>query len=289
MTQTLSRRDLLRSGLGLAALAAVPRFTWAQDRKIPVSVQLYSVRDFCSKDFDAALKQIAEMGFQGVEFAGYHKYGNDGQGLRKKLDELGLKAAATHIGAGSFTGDALKKTIEFHKTIGCTLLICPGDKRFTDAEKSKEFADLFNKAAEQLKPEGLYCGYHNHAHEFSKTGETTWWDLFAERTSKDVVLQQDAGWTIAAGKDPAEYARKYPGRTKTTHIKSKLPKGSTGLKPLLGQAGFDWKPNIKACYEVGGTEWFTIEQEEYPDKMPSMDATKISLDNFKKILKEMGK
>jgi sugar phosphate isomerase/epimerase len=287
--QTLTRRDALRAALGLAALAGAPRFALAQDKKIPLSVQLYSVRDFCGKDFDAALKEIAGMGFQGVEFAGYHKYSNDAQGLRKKLDELGLKAAATHIGANSFVGDALKRTIEFHKTIGCTLLICPGDKRFNDPEKSKEFAEIFTKAAEALKPEGLFCGYHNHAHEFSASPDgKTWWDLFAERTSKDVVLQQDAGWTIAAGKDPAEYAKKYPGRTKTTHIKAKPKKGS-GAKPILGQDGYDWKPYIQACYEVGGTEWFSVEQEEYPDGKTSMECVKLSLDGWKKILAEAGR
>jgi sugar phosphate isomerase/epimerase len=282
-----TRRDVLRSALGLAAMAAVPRFVAAQDRKIPLSVQLYSVRDFCGKDFDGTLAQIAEMGFQGVEFAGYHKYGNDAEGLRKKLDSLGLKAAATHIGANSFVGDALKRTIDYHKAIGCTLLICPGDKRFTDPEKSKEFAALMNDASKVLKPEGLYCGYHNHAREFDKAEDSTWWDLFAQRTNTDVVLQQDAGWTIVAGKDPAAYARKYPGRTKSTHIKAKPAKGS-GFKALIGQDGYDWKPYIKACYEVGGTEWFSVEQEEYPDGKTSLECVKISLEGWKKILAEAG-
>ena len=65
----------------------------------------------------------------------------------------------------------------------------------------------------------MYCGYHNHTHEFDKYEGKTYWDCFAERTSKDVVLQQDCGWTATAGYNPADYIKKYPGRTKVTHFK----------------------------------------------------------------------
>ncbi|HVR86553.1 MAG TPA: sugar phosphate isomerase/epimerase [Planctomycetota bacterium] len=292
MTNLLSRRDILKwtAVVGSTALAQ-PATLLAQDKKVPrLSVQLFSVRGDCGKDFDAALKQIAEMGFDGVEFAGYYKYGGDPAGLRKKLDELNLKAAATHIGAGSFSGDNLKKTIDFHRTIGCKFLIVPGDWRFTNADKSKEYADFMNKTAEALKPEGLFTGHHNHTGEMMiAEGDKMWWDLFAERTSKDVVLQQDMGHTMFMGIDPTALVRKYPGRTKTTHIKCRPPKGSKGKKPFVGDDCFDWKAYFTACTEVGGTEWLSLEQEEYPDGKSAMACTKISLNGMKNILKEMGK
>ena len=281
-----TRRDVLRLGAATAAALALPRHSFgAPAKKVGIGVQLYSVRDACAKDFDAALKEIAGMGFEGVEFAGYHKYDGKAADLKKKLDELGLKVAGTHIRADAFTGDALKKTIEFHKTIGCNFLICPGDGRFTDAQKSKELAELFNKAAEALKPEGMHCGYHNHAQEFGKgEGDKTWWDLFAERTTKDVVLQIDFGHAIYAGADCVALVKKSPGRVKTTHIKGRLPKGATGKKPFVGQDTADWKSILAACREVGGTEWFLIEQEDYPDGKSPMECTKISLEGLKKIL-----
>ena len=287
----ITRRDVLKFGASAAAMLALPRTLFsAPAKRIGLSVQLYSVRDACSKDFDATLQQIAVLGFEGVEFAGYHKYDKDPAGLKKKLDDLGFKAAATHIGAGSFEGDALKKTIDSHKTIGCKYLICPGDPRFTNAEKSKELADLFSKTAEALKPEGMFCGYHNHTHEFEKAeGDKTWWDLFAERTAKDVVLQIDFGHAIYAGVDCVALVKKNPGRIKTTHIKGRLPKGTTDKKPFVGQDTADWKSILGACYEVGGTEWFSIEQEDYPEGMTPMECTKVSFEGLKKILKDMGK
>jgi len=290
MNNLVSRRDILKwSAVGAAALAA-PRSVLGQDKKhIPIGLQLYSVRDVAGKDFDGALKQVAEMGFEGVEFAGYGKYGKDPEGLRKLLDSLKLKAAGTHIGAGSFTGDNLKKTIDFHKTIGCSFLIVPGDGRYTHPEKSKEYAEFMTKTAEALKAEGLFTGHHNHTQEFQKAdGDKTYFDLFAERTSKDVILQQDMGHTMAANVDPTAIVRKYPGRIKTTHIKNRPAKAS-GKKPFVGEDNFDWKAYVTACYEVGGTEWFTLEQEEYPDGKTSMECTKISLDGLKGVLKDLGK
>jgi sugar phosphate isomerase/epimerase len=291
MTNTLSRRDILKwtAAAGAAALVR-PSAILGQDKKrIPIGLQLYSVRDVSGKDFDGALKQVAEMGFEGVEFAGYGKYSKDPEGLRKKLDELKLQAAGTHIGAGAFVGDKLRDTINFHKTIGCKFLIVPGDGRFTDPEKSKEFAEFMNKTAEALKADGLFTGYHNHDQEFrKKDGDKTYWDLFGERTSKEVIMQQDMGHTMWAGADPIAVVKKWAGRIKTTHVKNRPAKGS-GKKPFVGEDNFDWKGYVTACYEVGGTEWFTLEQEEYPDGKSSMEATKTSLEGFKAVLKDLGK
>lgn len=283
----LSRRAVLELGAaGAAFVTARPLVAAPKAKKLPIALQLWSIREECGKDMDAALAKVKEMGFDGVEFAGYHKYAKDAAGLRKRLDALGLKVAGTHIRADSFGPDKIKETIAFHKTIGCNLLIVPGDKRFTDAEGSKEYARLLTEAGAALKPEGLACGHHNHTHEFEKApgGDKTWWDLFAERTSKDVVLQQDIGWTVVAGHDPIALIKRYPGRTRSAHIKAKLPKGTTGKKPIIGQDVADWKTIIATLRAHGGTEWLTVEQEDYPDGLSPMEATQASFTGLKKIL-----
>ena len=40
--------------------------------RIPIALQLYSVRKDCEADLPGVLKQVAEMGYEGVEFAGYY-------------------------------------------------------------------------------------------------------------------------------------------------------------------------------------------------------------------------
>jgi sugar phosphate isomerase/epimerase len=286
-TNRVTRRSFLgMTGLGVLG-AALPKSRRAlAAAPIPVAVQLYSVRGDCKKDFDAALEQVASMGFTGVEFAGYYGYADKAAALRKKLDALHLKAAGTHIGLETLQGDVLKNTIEFHQTIGCRFLLVPGNPAFTDPEKSKALADTFNVLAATLKPLKMACGYHNHTGEFKKDGEKTYWDLFAERTTKDVILQQDCGWTAAAGFDPVAYVKKYPGRTRTVHFKpTVLKEDATTKKAILGQDSVDWPAVYEACVSVGGTEWIVVEQETYPDGKTAMACTEESFAGLKQIVK----
>ena len=42
--------------------------------RIPIALQLYSVREDCKKDLPGVLEKVAKMGYEGVEFAGYYDY-----------------------------------------------------------------------------------------------------------------------------------------------------------------------------------------------------------------------
>ena len=251
---------------------------------IPISIQLYSVRDECAKDMDAALAAIAKMGCNGVEFAGYHKYTGKPKELRAKLDSLGLKVAATHIGSNTLRGDALNQAIEFHQEIGCKYLIVPHEAIFTDPEKSRELAEFFNATAAKLKPHAMACGYHNHKAEFTKTEHSNYWEIFAERTSKEVVLQLDCGWAAAASQDCADLMKRHPGRMQVVHIKPTVFDGITDKKAIYGQDSVNWGPILTACQEFGGTEWLTLEQEVYPDGKSPLECTALSLAALKKSL-----
>jgi sugar phosphate isomerase/epimerase len=274
---------LRAAGLGAAAAALPARWSLATVAEIPIALQLYSVRDDCLKDFDAALAQVAAMGFAGVEFAGYHHYEGKPAELRKRLDDLNLKVAGTHVRAAAFAAEVIQRTIEFHQAIGCRFLIVPSDPAFTDPEGSRALAETFNETAARLRPLGMACGFHNHQGEFAINGGKTYWDLFAERTTPDVILQQDCGWTTMAGLDPVQLIRKHPGRTRSTHFKAVvLPQHAETRKALLGEDSVDWAAVYAACASVGGTEWVIVEQEVYPDGRSPMDCTRLSLAGFRK-------
>ncbi len=278
---TVTSGLMVAGGTALAATKEKPK----QARRIGVGLQLYSVRGDCGKNFDKTLGQVASMGVTGVEFAGYHKYGNNAAGLKKQLDANGLEAIATFIGTGNLQGDSLKRTMDYAKTIGCKILTVGGDGAFCNDAGNKRLADIFNKAAEVLKPEGMYCGYHNHAKEMAKAvGGKTWWELFAARTSKDVILHCDVAWVAHGGQDPVDTIRKQPGRTRAMHAKPHVNSGDKGKRDFVGHDSLDWKGIIEACYEVGGTEWFSIEQEAYPEGKSALQCTDISIKGLKAIL-----
>src|SRR3954468_18429338 len=96
----LSRRSFPTRVGGAAALAGiVPASSFAAEgyggNKIPVGLQLYSVRNECAKDLVGTVTAVAKMGYKGVEFAGY--YGRSAKDLRKLLDDVGVKCCGTHI------------------------------------------------------------------------------------------------------------------------------------------------------------------------------------------------
>lgn len=53
-----------------------------------LGLQLYSVKELVQKDFIGTLKEVAEVGYDGVEFAGF--FNTPAKELKKALDDLNL-------------------------------------------------------------------------------------------------------------------------------------------------------------------------------------------------------
>jgi len=248
--------------------------------KISVALQLYSVREDCTKDFIGTLRKVSEIGYEGVEFAGY--YEKEAEELKKIIDDFGLKAAGTHTGINTLLGDELQKTIEFNSTIGNKFLIVPGlPEEYTNSKEAwLKTANLFNEISEKVKPFGMRVGYHNHWTEFKPIdGEETSWDIFFGKVNKDVVMQFDTGNAMKGGGDPVEILKKYPGRATTIHLKEF---SSTNDKAILGEGEVNWKEVLDLCERGGKTEWYIIEQESYA--YPPIECVELCLKNLRKIL-----
>jgi sugar phosphate isomerase/epimerase len=277
--------------LTMAAITSVSLSAMAADvapTEPQLSVQLWSIKDDVASDFEGTLKKLKAMGFQGVEFAGnFGPYEKDPKGLKAFLDKVGLKASAAHVPFEKLNDANIEATIAFYKAIDCKYLIIPMDMRAFTTEGAKEVAaDL---AAVQLKltPHGMYTGYHNHEGEMlGEIGETPW-DVIGTNTTKEVVLQQDVGWTEVAGKDPIAFIKAYPGRTITTHYKASAPKPGNTEHPIIGQDTTDWKALINANKTYGGTLWLVVEQESYPEGMTPMQSVEASLKGLQKVISEM--
>jgi sugar phosphate isomerase/epimerase len=262
----------------------------AAPTKPQLSVQLWSVKDAVSADFEGTLKQLKAYGFQGVEFAGnFGKYADDAKGLKAFLDKTGLKASAAHVPFDKLSPENFDKTVAFYKAIDCHMLIIPFDKRANTAEGALAIAKELSAIEAKLAPLGMHTGYHNHKQEMLDTGDTTPWDVIAKNTPTAVVLQQDVGWTEVAGKDPVEIVKHYPGRTITTHYKAAAPEEGNKEDPIIGKDTTDWKALIVANRTIGGTLWLTVEQEVYPAGMTPMQSVEASLKGLQKEIAEVDK
>ena len=255
-TMCCSRRGFLRLSVAGAALAAVGRRGLAAERakrRIPVGIQLYSVRGECKKDLPQTLEALAKMGCDGVEFAGY--YGRDAKTLKKLLDDNGLKCCGTHTGIGSLLGDNLKKTVEFHKALDNRYLMVPSlpGKYRKDKQAWLDTAKLFSDIAAKAKPDGMVVGYHNHSVEFKPIDGETPWDIFFGAASAEVAMQLDTGNCMGGGGDPVHFLRKYIDRAHTIHLKE------AGGGGVVGQGRVKWAEIFALCQAKPITQWYIIE------------------------------
>jgi sugar phosphate isomerase/epimerase len=249
-----------------------------------IGVQLWSVKDEIQRDFDGTLAKLAALGFEGVEFAGeFGRYRSDPARLRAFLGEHGLRCIGAHVGLDQLDAKNFAATTSFYHTVGCNDLIVPFDNRGVSAAGMVLVAGDVSQLSARLRPLGMRTGYHNHAQEMAGPDGQTGWDLFARATPASVILQQDIGWTNAAGKDPVALIRRYPGRSVSLHYKAKFAPGTSGT-PLIGQDRTDWGAVTQAARSVGGTSWLIVEQEEYPNGMGQIEAVSASLQGLRAAL-----
>lgn len=228
---------------------------------LPIALQLYSVREDCARDFPGVLKQVAAMGYNGVEFAGYHNL--NAAELRAILDGEGLKVAGAHIGLDTLLDDTLAATVAFHLELGNRFLIVPGlpEARRDSIDAWKKTAEIFNTVADRVRPHGMVVGYHNHTHEFQPMNGAIPWDVFFSATQTDVVMQLDTGNAMHGGADPVDLLQRYPGRAMTVHLKEYA---RDNPKALVGEGDVDWSAVFQHCERDGVTQWYIVEQESYP-------------------------
>ena len=326
----MNRRTFLGSTVAAGAALAMPGcccFSGCGCGKAQVALQLYSIRTYIGGKkggqkgvgLAQSLKDVAAVGYKGVEFAGY--YGHKPEELKAMLADAGLVVCGTHVSndfygfdakAGIFNPDRLKLTCAFELAYGNNLIICPGGGNIPPGatwstgrggepckpsqaidDFTKKLVELYNKAAEVAKGMGCKIGLHNHTweHGVKMLDGTSFWDYFFTNTVKDVVMEQDVGWTTCAGDQfpgvtaVAQY-KKYPGRSPTLHAKENgMGKGVKKFDAILGKPGCD--ENGKLCAtpvpwdelfvasDADGVKWYVVECEKHED---TFDAIKPSFD-----------
>lgn len=249
---------------------------------IPIALQLYSVRDDCAQDLLGTIDRVAKMGYNGVEFAGYH--GHSAETLRKRLNDNGLACEGTHAGIATLEDDMFEETVAFHKELGCNWLIIPWlpEETRNTPDACKATGEKLTKIVEKLATVGMRTGFHAHDGDMKpiSNGKSAW-DLIAMNTPSTFMMQYDTANGMAGGADPVQPILNNPGRGQSVHLKEWS--GEHGAK-VIGEGMVPWKEVFQACETVGGTEWYVVEHESYEGMSP-MEAVDACLRN----LRAMGK
>ncbi len=281
----LSRRTILKSGLLLFVGGCASQATQKGEKtmgaskcKIPVGLQLWTVRAECAKDFPGTIAKVAKMGYKGVEFAGF--YERSAKDVRKMLDDNGLLCFGSHTAIDLLSNEKLAATMEFNRTIGNKFVIVPwlDRKQLKTKEDWLAKAKTFNELADKTRSEGVHIGYHSHQGDFLPIDGETPWDILFGNTSKEVFMQLDTGNCMQGGGDPVAILKKYPGRSLTIHLKEY---SATNKKALIGEGDVKWKEVFEVCETTGGTQYYIIEEES--GAYPPLESAEQSLKNFKKV------
>ncbi len=177
-------------------------------------LQMWSVRDASEKSLAEALKNVAEIGYKYIEFAGF--FNHPAEEVKAMLDEYGLIVSGTHSGFGDLDND-FAAAVKYHKTIGNTNYIVPGAPWDTKDALSATI-DKINKYKPMLAAEGITLAYHNHDGEFkpNKDGQIAHEEM-EKRT--EVNFEIDTYWAFVAGRDPIETITRLKDRVNVIHLK----------------------------------------------------------------------
>jgi sugar phosphate isomerase/epimerase len=253
--------------------------------KIPVGLQLYTLRDDTSKDFIGTLKKVADMGYKVVEFAGYGDI--PAKEMRKVLDDLGLEASSSHVGLPLTEPDKLKsqlsEQIEYNLEIGSKYIFTPWApvEQMKTEEALQNFIDTLRGIGQEVNRNGLQYGYHNHAFEFVKRADGKYiLDWMYESVDADTMLAElDLYWVKKGGLDPKQYLLSYKGRVPVIHVKD-MTADERAFFAEVGQGIIDY-PSIFSVAEEAGVKYYIVEQDQC--ERPPLESVKMSIDYLKSI------
>lgn len=220
----------------------------------PIALQLYTVRDALAEDWLGTLARIAEIGYTGVETAGFD-YAPSAAAAIAELKRLGLHVTSAH--APLPTRDNIAELAALTLASGSDRIICAG----TGAEQFGTSADIaeriatFNIANVLAKAHGLRFGLHNHWWEFATVDGRLAFDTLLGGLDDDIFLELDTYWIQTANVDAANYVAQQAPRTPLLHIKDG-PATLNGAMVAVGKGVMDVPGVIAAAHSA---EWLIVE------------------------------
>lgn len=263
--------------------------------------QLYSAREDASGDLEGVLEQLARMGYEGVEFAGFFE--KSAKEVKKLLKHAQLKAVSSHVPLQQIRDD-MQSVLDYHEELDCGCIAVP-----YLAEDDRPGAPGFARVLEtlytfgrQCKKRGISLLYHNHDFEFAPLSGMAALDfLYAALPASVLKTELDTCWIRYAGQDPAAYIRRYADRCPVVHLKDYVGDHcDTPPYALLGQEGaaapqerpFLFKPLGAGCQDIlslveaareSGARWLVVEQDESPER-PALEDARLSAEHLLPLL-----
>lgn len=308
----ITRRKFTQlAGASLAAFTLSPSIAQVFAGQRTVGVQLFTIPQMAANDIKGTLKLLSKIGYREVEFFGPYEfsapetierwkplaaqmgikqnafYGYSLSDVKRMMSDLELTCPSVHLDLATLRQN-MSSAMEALASLGVKYVAIPTltnpSERATLGDYQKLAAE-FSTLGEKMSKYGITFTYHNHGYEHAlKDGKVPMDILLTETDKKYVTFELDIFWMKAAGGEPTEYLKKYPGRFKLMHVKdAKEPIRFAGdggtpdqwmaLFPKMADPGtgvFDLKELITTA-EQSGVQHFFLERDLTPDPQTTLN------------------
>ena len=220
----------------------------------PIALQLYSLREETARDFAGTLRQVAAMGYTGVETASFA--GTTIPAAAKLFKSLGLTVCAGHLPLP--LGERQAEVLETMRALDCRRLVCASQARqeFASVDGIQRVCDTLNAASAVAQAHGLSLGYHNHWWEFQMVEGRLAHERLRDGLSPEVFFEIDTYWTQTAGVGAAGVLKQLGPHAPLLHLKDG-PAEQGKAMVALGEGVMDIPGLLRAS--AGNAEWLIVE------------------------------
>jgi sugar phosphate isomerase/epimerase len=279
----MNRRTFVASSF--AATVMANRGAWAdgEHRIKKPGIQLYTVRNLLSQDFQGTFNKIAAIGYKEVELGFYLTL--PAAEVKATLDRLGLVSPSAAFYYSDLRDKWPDVAARCH-ALGHRYIVIPSvdDEFRKQPDPWKRAAEAFSRMGETTRKAGIQLTYHNHWREFvpDSDGKIPY-DILLENSDPGLLkMEMDLCWITVGGGDPLQYFSRYPGRFPLVHVKDlkKVPElaqvrsgkfDGDSVIPVMTEAGsgvIDWK-KIFAHSEQAGIQHYFVEHDQPKDPIES--------------------
>ena len=223
----------------------------------PIALQLYTLRQAAAADYEATVRKVADIGYVGVEPAGFP--GTTVEAGKRLFDELGLQVCSAHLPLP--VGDKKQESSDTAAALGIKRVVAGlGPDDFSTRDRIKASCEKFNEASANCVEQGLTFGIHNHWWEFIEVDGELVYKQMLEHLAPEVFFEVDAYWVQTAGPDPAAVIAELGRRAPLIHLKDgpctrkddmqALGEGVTDFQSIVDAGGDDvdwWIVELDRC------------------------------------------
>lgn len=232
-----------------------------------IGLMLWTVRRECAVAFEPTLREVARMGYEGVELFDLH--GHEPDEVASWLADAGLVACGRHASLDAVESQLPELAAEA-RTLGWRRLVVSW---VDPSELGPELMRRLTAAAPAAAAHGLELGFHNHdAEARPREGGASFLD---ELLAGDALfLELDLGWAWYAGADPLPLLGRARGRCPLVHVKDFHSRAPGAFAPV-GDGAVGYERVVPAAV-AAGAEWLLVEQDETDG--PPLEAARRSLE-----------